>query len=76
MPKGFAAGDVVSVAVAPSPIEREVEDARGAVRVELRRPASDLRALTGLIARAYPPAPGRALRFESGSEPRMDNAHG
>jgi len=67
MPKKFAPGHVVSVAGAPSPVEREIEDARGAVRVELRRPASDLRALTSLIARAYPPAPGRALRFESGS---------
>jgi hypothetical protein len=67
MPKKFAPGHVVSVAGAPSPVEREIEDARGAVRVELRRPASDLRALTSLIARAYPPAPGRALRFESDS---------
>jgi hypothetical protein len=65
MPKGFAAGDVVSVAVAPSPIEREIEDARGAVRVELRRPSADLRALTNLLGRIFPPSAGRALRFEA-----------
>jgi hypothetical protein len=65
MPQGFAAADVVSVAVAPSPVEREIEDARGAVRVELRRPSADLRALTNLLARIFPPSAGRALRFEA-----------
>jgi hypothetical protein len=65
MPKGFAAGNVISVAVAPSPIEREVEDARGAVRVELRRPSADLRALTNLLGRIFPPSAGRKLRFEA-----------
>jgi hypothetical protein len=65
MPKGFAAANVVSVAVAPSPVEREIEDARGAVRVELRRPSADTRALTSLLARVFPPAAGRTLRFEA-----------
>jgi hypothetical protein len=65
MPKGFAAADVVSVAVAPSPVEREIEDARGAVRIELRRPSADLRALTNLLGRIFPPAAGRTLRFEA-----------
>jgi signal recognition particle receptor subunit beta len=65
MPKGFAAGNVVSVAVSPSPVEREIEDARGAVRVELRRPSADLRALTNLLGRNFPPAAGRTLRFEA-----------
>jgi hypothetical protein len=67
MPKGFAPGDVVSVAVAPSPVEREIHDARGAVRVELRRPSADLRALTNLLNRIVPPSAGRALRFEAAS---------
>jgi hypothetical protein len=65
MPKGFSAGDVVSVAVAPSPVEREVEDARGAVRVELRRPSADIRGLTNLLGRIFPPSAGRTLRFEA-----------
>lgn len=62
----LAPANVVAVAGAPSPIEREIEDARGAVRVEVRRPGSDVRALTNLLNRAMPPAPGRALRYESG----------
>ena len=65
MPKGFAPGDVVSVAVAPSAVEREIQDARGAVRIELRRPSVDLRALSNLLNRIFPPAAGRALRFEA-----------
>ena len=65
MPKGFAASDVVSVAVSPSPVEREIEDARGAVRVVLRRPSADLRALTTLLVRIFPQASGRTLRFEA-----------
>lgn len=65
MPKGFAPGDVISVAVAPSPVERQIEDARGAVRIELRRPSPDLRALTNLLGRVFPPAAGRALRYEA-----------
>jgi hypothetical protein len=64
MPKGFAAANVVSVAVEPSPVEREIEDARGAVRVELRRPSADIRALSVLLERIFPPAAGRALRFQ------------
>ena len=67
MPKGFAAGNVVSVAVEPSPVEREIEDARGAVRVELRRPSADIRALSALLERIFPPAAGRALRFQLGA---------
>jgi hypothetical protein len=62
----LAPANVVAVAGAPSPIEREIEDARGAVRVEVRRPGSDVRALTNLLNRAMPPAPGHVLRFESG----------
>ena len=63
MPKQFAPGHVLSVAGAPSPVEREIEDARGAVRVELRRPASDVRALVNLLGREFPAAPERALKF-------------
>jgi hypothetical protein len=65
MPATFASGHVVSVAGAPSAVEREIEDARGAVRRELRRPPSDIRALTNLLGRVFPPAPGRTLRFEA-----------
>lgn len=65
MPAHVAPGHVVSVAAAPSPVERQIEDARGAVRVELRRPSSDLRGLTNLLSRVFAPAPGRALRFEA-----------
>jgi len=63
MPKLFAPGHVISVAGAPSPVEREIEDARGAVRVELRRPASDVKALVNLVGREFPARPGRALKF-------------
>jgi hypothetical protein len=63
MPKQFAPGHVISVAGSPSPVEREIEDARGAVRIELRRPASDVQALINLIRREFPAAPGRALKF-------------
>jgi hypothetical protein len=63
MPKQFAPSHVISVAGAPSPVEREIEDARGAVRVELRRPASDIRALINLVTREFPAGPGRALKF-------------
>ena len=65
MPATFAPGHVVSAAAAPSPVEREIEDARGAVRIELRQPASDIRSLTNLLGRLFQPAPGRALRFEA-----------
>ncbi len=63
VPKQFAPAHVISVAAAPSPVEREIEDARGAVRIELRRPASDVRALINLVAREFPATPGRALKF-------------
>ena len=42
----------------------EIEDARGAVRVELRRPSSDMAALTTLLRRVFPPVADRVLRFE------------
>jgi hypothetical protein len=70
MPAGFPPGNVVAVAGLPSAVEREIEDARGAVRVELRRPSSDVAALTNLLARSYPPKSGltgRPLRFEAQS---------
>jgi hypothetical protein len=63
MPKQFAPAHVISVAGAPTPIEREIEDARGTVRVELRRPASDVQALINLLGREFPAGPGRALKF-------------
>jgi hypothetical protein len=59
MPKGFAPSHVVAAAGAPSPVEREIEDARGAVRVELRRPSSDVAALTNLLSRVIAPSAGR-----------------
>lgn len=67
MPAGFAPGHVVAAAGAPAPVEREVEDARGAVRVELRRPSSDVAALTSLLTRVIAPGTGRTLRFEKAS---------
>jgi hypothetical protein len=65
LPAGFSPANVVSVAAAPSPVEREVEDARGKVRTELRRPAADLRGLLNLFSRIFPSPPGRPLRFEA-----------
>ncbi len=65
LPAGFSAANVVSVAASPSPIEREIEDARGRVRTELRRPAADLRALLNLLSRIFQSSPGRPLRFEA-----------
>jgi hypothetical protein len=65
LPAGFSAANVVSVAAAPSLVEREIEDARGRVRTELRRPAADLRGLLNLLSRIFPSAPGRPLRFEA-----------
>jgi len=67
MPKGFAPGDVVAAAGAPTPVEREIEDARGAVRVELRRPSSDVAALIDLLGRVVAAGGGRTLRFERAS---------
>jgi len=67
MPVGFAAGDVVSVSGEPSPVQREIEDARGAVRIETRRPSPDIAALTQLLRRVIRPRPGRALQFEAAS---------
>jgi hypothetical protein len=67
MPAGFAPAHVVAAAGAPTPIQREIEDARGAVRVELRRPSSDIAALTNVLTRAIAPGAGRTLRFERAS---------
>ena len=67
MPKGFAPGHVVAAAGAPTPVEREIEDARGAVRVELRRPSSDVASLLALLGRVVTPGAERTLRFERGS---------
>lgn len=63
MPKPFAPSHVISVAGAPAPVEREIEDTRGAVRIELRHQASDVKALVNLLGREFPAAPGRALKF-------------
>jgi hypothetical protein len=65
MPARFPATHVVSASAAPMPVEREVEDARGAVRVEVRRPSSDVAALVNLLGRALAPGAERALRFAS-----------
>jgi hypothetical protein len=56
---------VIAVAGAPLPVTREVEDVRGAVRLELRTPAADIAALTALLEAIVPPRGGRALRFEA-----------
>jgi hypothetical protein len=64
MPARFPAAHVVCAAAAPMPVEREIEDARGAVRVEMRRPSSDVSALVNLLGRALAPGAPQALRFE------------
>jgi hypothetical protein len=65
MPARFPGTRVVSTAAAPMPVEREIEDARGAVRVEVRRPSGDVSALVNLLGRVLAPGAERALRFES-----------
>jgi GTPase SAR1 family protein len=65
MPARFPAAHVVCVAAAPMPVEREVEDARGAVRVEVRRPSGDVSPLVNLLGRSLAPGAAQALRFES-----------
>ena len=65
MPAGFPPGHVVAVAGVPIPVTREIEDASGAVRIELRRPSSDVAALTNLINRVIRPSSGRTLQFEA-----------
>jgi len=65
MPARFPAAHVVCVAAAPMPVEREIEDARGAVRVEVSRPSGDVSALVNLLGRALAPGAAQALRFES-----------
>jgi len=67
MPARFAPSHVVAAAGAPLPVEREIEDPRGAVRVELRRPSSDVAALVSLLSRVVAPGAGRTLRFERAS---------
>jgi hypothetical protein len=67
MPAGFPPANVVPAAVAPSPVNREVEDARGAVRTETRRPSADVDALTKLLARDVRATAGHTLRFATGS---------
>lgn len=64
LPSRFPATHVVCAAAAPMPVEREIEDARGAVRVEVRRPSSDVTALTSLLRRALAPGGAPAPRFE------------
>ena len=67
MPAGFPPANVVPAAVAPSPVNREVEDARGAVRIETRRPSADVDALTKLLARDVRLTVGHTLQFATGS---------
>ena len=64
LPARFPAAHVVCAAAAPMPVEREIEDARGAVRVEVRRPSGDVSALTNVLAHALAPGAVPALRFE------------
>jgi GTP-binding protein EngB required for normal cell division len=64
LPARFPAAHVVHAAAAPMPVEREIEDARGAVRVEVRRLSGDVTALTNLLSRALAPGVLPALRFE------------
>jgi hypothetical protein len=63
LPAGFPPANAVLAAVAPSPVNREVEDARGAVRIETRRPSADVDALTKLLVRVVQPTAGHALQF-------------
>jgi hypothetical protein len=65
MPARFPATHVVCAAAAPMPVEREIEDARGAVRVEVRRPSSDVSALVNLLGRSLAPGAPQAFGFES-----------
>jgi hypothetical protein len=67
MPAGFPPGNIVPTAVAPSPVNREVEDAGGAVRTETRRPSADVDALTKLLARDVRPTTGHTLQFATSS---------
>jgi hypothetical protein len=64
MPARFPPANVVCVAAAPMPVEREIEDARG-VRVEMRRPSSDVAALMNLLGAKFAPRDAQTLRFES-----------
>lgn len=69
MPAGFSQANAVSVAVAPGAVERQIQDARGAMRIEFRKPSPDLRALTNLLTRVFPPQVGRQLQFEADTSP-------
>ncbi len=64
LPAKFPADHVVSAAAAPMPVEREIEDARGAVRVEIRHPSSDVTAVTSLLRRVLVSSAAPPLRFE------------
>jgi GTP-binding protein EngB required for normal cell division len=64
MPARFPPANVVCVAAAPMPVEREIEDARG-VRVELRRPSTDVAALMNVLGAKFAPRDVQTLRFES-----------
>jgi hypothetical protein len=64
MPPRFPPANVVCAAASPMPVEREIEDARGAVRVEMHRPPSDVAAVLNVLGGKF--ARGDAtLRFES-----------
>lgn len=65
MPAKFPPGRVVSVTAAPSAVEREIEDARGGVRLELRRPPSDVQTLISLIGGVLAVPTGKSLKFEA-----------
>ena len=65
MPGKFPPGRVVAATAAPGAVQREIEDARGAVRVELRRPPSDVHAVIGLFGRALAVPAGKSLKFEA-----------
>lgn len=65
MPAKFPRGRVISVAAVPGPVEREIEDARGSVRLELHRPPSDVKALTNLLGQVLAVPPGKSLKFEA-----------
>ncbi len=64
LPTLFPIANVVCVAAAPRPVERELEDASGGVRVEMRRPSSDVAALMNMLGAKFA-RDVQALRFES-----------
>ena len=58
MPKDLPQSTWFRWRVAPRRSSARSRMRRGAVRIELRRPAADIRALINLLARNFPPAPG------------------